>query len=71
MENKNKKPLIFISLLVFVAIVIGGTLAFYSTSDTYNNEFDAASYIIEAQEQFVSPEDWVPGDTTQKNSSCY
>ncbi len=66
MEKKNKKPLIFISLLTFVAIVIGGTLAFYSTSDTYNNEFDAASYIIEAQEQFVSPEDWVPGDTTQK-----
>jgi len=66
MKEKNKKPLIFISLIAFVAIVIGGTLAFYSTSDTYNNEFDAASYIIEAQEQFVSPEDWVPGDTTQK-----
>ena len=58
MKEKNKKPLIFILLLVFVGIVVAGTFAYYTSSDTFNNEFDAGKYKIETQEAFVSPENW-------------
>ncbi len=66
MEKKNKKPLIFISLLTFVAIVIGVTLAYFNTIDTFNNEFTAANYEIEVEEYFESPDNWTPGTTTPK-----
>ena len=66
MEKKNKKPIVFIVLLVSLFLVIGGTLAYYSTLDTYNNEFNTSEYAIETQEAFVSPDNWKPGDTTQE-----
>ena len=66
MENKNKKPLIFMSLLVIVFIAIGVTLAYFTTTDTFNNEFYASEYDVETQESFVSPDNWKPGDTTPK-----
>ncbi len=66
METKNKKPIVFIVLLVSLFLVIGGTLAYYSTLDTYNNEFNTSEYAIETQEAFVSPDNWKPGDTTPK-----
>jgi len=69
MKEKNKKPLIFILLLVFVGIVVGGTFAYYTSNDTFNNEFDAGKYKIETQEAFVSPDNWTPGTTTPKTFS--
>jgi alternate signal-mediated exported protein len=69
MKEKNRKPLIFILLLVFVGIVVAGTFAYYTSSDTFNNEFDAGKYKIETQEAFVSPENWTPGTTTPKTFS--
>ena len=62
---RNKKPLIFVLLLMVVGIV-GGTLAYYSSTDTFNNEFNTGTYGIQAQEVFQSPDDWVPGTTTDK-----
>ena len=38
---KNKKPIIFMSLLVIVFMTLGATLAYFTTTDTYNNEFYA------------------------------
>ena len=66
MENKNKKPLIFIALLFSVFLIVGGTIAYYTSSDTFNNEFDTGTYKIETQEAFVSPDNWTPGTTTPK-----
>ena len=63
---KNKKPIIFIMLLVVLGMVVGGTLAYYTTTDTYENEFVAGKYDIETIEAFVSPENWTPGTTTPK-----
>ena len=62
----NKKPIIFMLLLVVVGIVVGATIAYYSSSDTFENEFDTGTYKIETQEAFVSPENWTPGTTTDK-----
>ena len=66
MENKNKKPIIFMSLLVIIFLTIGATLAYFTTTDTFNNEFYASEYDVETQESFVSPDNWKPGDTTPK-----
>ena len=66
MEKKNKKPLVFIALLLIVGVAIGATIAFYTSSDTFNNEFDTGTYKIETQEAFVSPDNWTPGTTTPK-----
>ncbi len=66
MEKKNKKPLIFIALLFSVLLVVGGTIAYYTSSDTFENEFDTGTYKIETQEVFQSPDNWTPGTTTPK-----
>ena len=66
MEKKNKKPLIFIALLFSVLLIVGGTIAYYTSSDTFENEFDTGTYEIETKEAFVSPDNWTPGTTTPK-----
>ena len=63
---KNKKPIIFMVLLLVACFTIGGTIAYYTTSDTFNNEFNTLTYDIETQENFVSPDNWTPGTTTPK-----
>ena len=62
----NKKPIVFMSLLFTVFLALGVTLAYFTTSDTFNNEFTAGTYSIETQEAFVSPDSWKPGDTVEK-----
>ena len=63
---KNKKSLFFMFLIALVGITIGGTLAFYTTTDTYDNTFSAGTYDVEMIEAFVSPDNWTPGTTTPK-----
>ncbi len=63
---KNKKPVLFIGLLVVLFLAIGVTLAYYTTTDTFNNEFNTGNYSIQTQEAFVSPDNWTPGTTTTK-----
>ena len=64
--KRNKKPIIFMLLLSVVCMVAGGTLAYYTSTDTFNNEFNAGTYQVETFEKFVSPENWTPGTTTEK-----
>ena len=67
MKKFNIKPVTMILLLIGLSLIIGGTIAYYTSTDTFNNEFNASNYIIEVEENFESPEGWVPGDTTQKD----
>ena len=64
--KKNYKPVAFILLLVGLCFVVGGTIAYYTSSDTFNNEFNTGTYVIQTQENFESPDDWTPGTTTDK-----
>ena len=66
MEKKNRKPLVFIALLFSVFLIVGGTIAYYTSSDTFNNEFNAGEYVVEVEETFKSPDNWTPGTTTPK-----
>ena len=64
--KKNYKPVATLLLLIGLCLVVGGTIAYYTSSDTFNNEFDTGTYKIETQEAFVSPDNWTPGTTTPK-----
>ena len=63
---KNKKPIIFLVMLFVVTITVAGTIAYYTSSDTFDNTFNSGTYDVETQENFVSPDNWTPGTTTPK-----
>ena len=65
MKN-NYKPVVFIVLLVFCGLIIHETIAYYSSSDTFTNNFNTSNYEVEAQEIFESPDKWLPGETIPK-----
>ena len=66
MEKKtNKKPLIAIAVLAIIGIV-GGTFAYFTSTATFQNLFQTATYQTVSTETFVSPTDWAPGTTTDK-----
>jgi len=62
----KKKPLMYVLLFVVAFIAIGVTVAYYTSSDTFSNEFNTGTYEIETQENFESPDNWTPGTTTPK-----
>lgn len=62
---KNKKTLIVL-LIVGVLGIVGATIAFYSSSNTFRNIFGTKIYKMEVVETFESPDDWTPGTTTPK-----
>ena len=63
---KNKKPLV---ALLFVAVigVVGGTFAYFTSTDSFQNVFRTQPYHMEVTETFESPSDWTPGTTTDKS----
>lgn len=62
---KNKMP--FIALAVVAVIgAIGATFAYFTDSVTVANEFKTKPYGTQVTEEFVSPENWLPGDETTK-----
>ena len=59
---KNKK-IIFILVFIFS---IGGTLAYFTSTIDINNVFQSGTYKSITTEEFISPNDWKPGDVTPK-----
>ncbi len=64
----NKKPLMMILLVVMLVAfgTICGTIVFFTTTSTFDNEFVSKPYSTKVTEFFVSPDKWVPGETTDK-----
>lgn len=65
MNKRSKKPLIALVLLLLVGVV-GGTLAYFTSDATFENIFKTSTYSIEFEENFESPDNWIPGTTTSK-----
>lgn len=65
-----KKKLIMVvgSLLLVTLMVIGGTMAWFTDSKEAVNRFTAGTVDIELVEEFTSPTNWNPGDTTPKDA---
>ncbi len=64
-SKKNRKKLLLVSGISLFTI-LGGTLAYFTTSDTYVNNFKIAKYQAKIVEEFTSPSNWTPGTTTNK-----
>ena len=62
---ENKKSLIALALVALVGVV-GATFAYFTSSTTLTNEFETGTYSTSVTEEFVSPDNWTPGTTTQK-----
>ena len=64
-KKKNNKPIIAIVIALVVGLV-GGTIAYFTSEETLSNQFKTKPYSTEITETFVSPDNWVPGTTTEK-----
>ncbi len=62
---KEKKSILFI-ILTIIVIGVAGTFAYYTSTAEFENVFVAAKWDIDSKEVFESPENWKPGDVTQK-----
>ena len=58
---KNKKIILFIFIIL---LTVGSTLAYFTSSSVLENELTASKYKTVTTEQFTSPSNWSPGDTT-------
>lgn len=65
MKKKNNKK-ILVALGISIFTVLGGTLAYFTTSTTFKNVLNTGKYETQIIEDFVSPDDWTPGTTTKK-----
>ena len=65
MKIKNKKSSVALLLLAVLGLV-GATIAYFASSDTFTNIFQTKGYSVVVEETFESPDDWTPGKTTPK-----
>lgn len=64
-KMKNKKSLIAV-IAIFIVTLVGVTIAYLQSTDTFENLFTAGKYKTVTTEEFESPTNWAPGDTTPK-----
>lgn len=64
-NNKNKKKLLVVGVLGMLTI-LGGTLAYFTTTTNIVNKFKTGLYQNKIVEEFVSPTNWTPGTVTEK-----
>ena len=67
-NNKNKKGIIILGGLSLLG-VLGGTLAYFTTTTNIANKFKSGMYQNEIVEKFESPVNWTPGTVTEKKIS--
>ena len=62
---KKKRNLYIVAFLCFITLV-GVTIAYLQSTDTFENIFNAGTYKTVTHEEFTSPTNWTPGDETPK-----
>ena len=62
----NNKKTVVALLLVAIIGVVGLTIAYFANSTSVDNTFTTKEYGTTYTETFVSPDNWLPGDTTEK-----
>ena len=63
---KNNKIILTLILVLTIGIV-GLTIAYFSNSSTITNTFNTNPYGTTVTEEFVSPQNWLPGTSTDKS----
>lgn len=59
---KNKKIPLIALVVSFLLGIFGGTIAYYSGSASYTNEFQAAKFRTKTTENFTAPTNWRAGE---------
>ena len=62
----NNKKIVIALLLIAIIGIVGLTIAYFANSTSVENTFLTKEYGTTYTESFVSPENWLPGDTTEK-----
>ena len=62
---KNKKTILILILVLTIGL-IGLGIAYFSNSTSFDNLFSTNPYGSTVTEQFISPDNWLPGDVTEK-----
>ena len=62
--NMNNKKTIIILILVLTIGIVGLTIAYFSNSTSIDNLFSTNPYGTTIEESFISPDNWLPGTTT-------
>ena len=65
-RNKDNRKKLLIVGVISLFTILGGTLAYFTTSSTITNVFNTGKYETQIVEDFVSPDNWTPGTTTDK-----
>ena len=63
----NNKKTIIILILVLTMGIVGLTVAYFANSASLDNVFETKPYGNTFTEEFVSPDNWLPGTTTEKS----
>ena len=64
--NLKKKRSLFAIAFLCLVVLVGITIAFFTSTSNIDNIFNSGTYKTVTTENFVSPTDWKPGDTTPK-----
>lgn len=62
----KKRKIVIILMFVVGVFCLGFTLAYFTNSFNFINNFKTSDYGSNNIEEFVSPTDWTPGDVTEK-----
>ncbi len=66
-KKKNKKWVLAAALLLAGVIAVGGTFAWFTSTDEVTNRLTASgSYGVSVTESFTPPEQWTPGQSIKK-----
>ena len=63
----NSKRTIYILILILAIGIVGLTIAYFSNSSSITNTFNTNPYGTMVTEEFVSPDNWLPGTKTDKS----
>jgi alternate signal-mediated exported protein len=70
-KSAREKRVIVASLIVAAVMIGGSTFAWFTSKDEVTNRLSAnAKYDVSIAEDFQPPEDWVPGQTINKDVSA-
>ena len=70
-KKNNEKRVLAAALCISVVAIAGSTFAWFTSKDEVTNRLSAsAAYDVSIAEDFQPPEDWIPGQTINKDVSA-
>lgn len=70
-KSAKQRRVLIIAVIVAIAIVAGSTFAWFTSMDEVTNRLSAsADYNVAIAEDFQAPEEWIPGQTINKDVSA-